>query len=123
MLKKKYGASLEKIITLTVTDKCDTKFLFNLENLYIGDKRAKSVMQDGNSGPDPGKTRNYSYRIENEDDTAIDSLMDLCEMNGTIELGIMPADESYIDRYDKVKFSLSNHKDVIEKALNDAIAF
>ena len=121
--QERSGGELEKKLTFTVTNKCDTKFLFNLNDLYIKDTGVKDIMQDGNVGPEPGKTRDYSYRIAKQDDSVIDSLMDFCDLNGTIELGIMSDDESYIDHYDKVKLDLSNYKEKIEKALNESIAY
>lgn len=110
-------------LTLTVTNNRDTKFLFNLEDLYIDDLGVTSVMCDGNEGPAPGKTRSYTYYIEYQDGTSLDSLKDLCVLNGVIELNIMVEDESYICGDDRILFNLGDCSEIIEKKLNELIEY
>ena len=113
---------LDVKITFSVTNNRDTKFLFNLRDIYLGDIGAKSIMLDGNEGPAPGKTRSYSYYIDHEDDSQI-YLKELCDLNGTIELCIESSDESYIENYDNNPFSFIDHKEEIENSLNEVIQY
>ena len=109
-------------VTFSVTNNRDTYFLFNLEDIYLGDTGAESVMYDGNKGPAPGKTRKYSYEINHQDDSNV-YLSELCELNGVFSLSIEAQDESYIEYHDKSQFSLSDYKEEIEQTLNDYIIY
>ncbi len=122
-LKYIFEESISTGFTLSVTNKCDTKILFNLDDIYVGDTGVVDIMMDGNSGPAAGKTREFSYKFEQQDGSSLSSLKDFCDMNGTIEISIMVEDESYISNQVKIRFSFGDYSDVIEDTLNNAIAY
>lgn len=109
-------------VTFSVKNNRDTYFIFNLEDLYLGDDGADHIMLDGNKGPAPGKTRSYSYNIDHQDDSIV-YLSELSELNGTISLSIESPDESYIESHDISQFSLSDHKNEIEQTLSEYIKY
>lgn len=91
---------IEKYITLKVHNNSDKEYLFNLQDAYIKDESVTAVMQDGNSGPAPGKTKTYSYDIyynTSPDPTTLDSLEDLYTLDAKIQISISDGDK-YIGR-------------------------
>lgn len=91
---------IEKYLTLKVHNNSDKEYLFNLQDAYIKDESVTAVMQDGNSGPAPGKTKTYSYDIyynTSPDPTALDSLEDLYTLDAEIQISISDGDK-YIGR-------------------------
>ncbi len=91
---------IEKYITLKVHNNSDKEYLFNLQDAYIKDESVIASMQDGNSGPAPGKTKTYTYDIyynTSPDPTALDSLEDLYTLDAKIQISISDGDK-YIGR-------------------------
>ena len=82
---------MEKYITLKVHNNSDKEYLFNLQDAYIKDESVTVSMQDGNSGPAPGKTKTYTYDIyynTSPDTTALESLEDLYTLDAEIRISI-----------------------------------
>ena len=85
------GASepqMEKYVTLKVHNNSDKEIMFNLTDAYINDESVTVVMQDGNSGPAPGKTKTYTYGIRyntSPNPKALDSIEDLYTLDANIE--------------------------------------
>ena len=91
---------IEKYITLKVRNNSDKEYLFNLQDAYIKDESVTVLMQDGNSGPAPGKTKAYTYDIyynTSPEPTALDSLEDLYTLDAKIQISISDGDK-YIGR-------------------------
>ena len=91
-----------KFLQLKVTNNLDREILFNLPNgkTYIGDEQVEIVWMDGNSGPLPGKTNTYSYRIyikNGNEEKELDSLEELYDLNGKFEVQVYTEDKSYLD--------------------------
>ena len=87
---------IEKYITLKVHNNSDKEYLFNLQDAYIKDESVIASMQDGNSGPAPGKTKTYTYDIyynTSPDPTALDSLEDLYTLDAKIQISISDGDK------------------------------
>lgn len=86
-----FGASepqMEKYVTLKVHNNSDKEIMFNLEDGYINDESVIVILQDGNSGPAPGKTKTYTYDIQyntSPNPKALDSLEDLYTLDANIQ--------------------------------------
>lgn len=108
--QEEYNGTIEKYITLKVTNKCEREFLFDLGRIYIGDEAVRWWAQDGNWGPIPGKSGCYSYEIvhEDADDTPIDSMDLLFELEGIIELAVYDEARESIEDNVEEYFSIKN---------------
>ena len=72
--------AMEKCFTLKVHNKSDAEMLFNVEDGYVNDESVTVIMQDGNGGPAPGKTKTYSYDVQyntSPNATPLESIDDL----------------------------------------------
>lgn len=121
------GPEMEKGIILSVTNNGSYDYIFNLEDLYLLDEGASSIMNEGNGGPAPGKTREYSYYINKDSisDRSIEKLNYLSGLNGNIALEIYSDDKSYIDTSKSytIYFSLEDYKTQIDNLVDDNIDY
>lgn len=121
------GAVMEKGIILSVTNNGDYEYLFNLEDLYLLDEGAIAVMNEGNDGPAPGKTKEYSYYINKDSkiDKTIEKINDLSGLNGNIALEVFSDDRSYVDTSKSytIHFSFEDYKTQIDSLVNDSIDY
>ena len=117
------GASepqMEKYITLKVHNNSDKEILFNLEDAYINDESVTVIMQDGNSGPAPGKTKTYSYDIQyntSPNPKALDAIEDLYTLDANIQTYVY--DGGYLTDENNTRFCIN---DVINGASEAAAA-
>ncbi|MDR3766355.1 MAG: hypothetical protein Q3Y08_04875, partial [Butyricicoccus sp.] len=87
--------SIEKAMTLKVTNNSDREILFSIYDAYLEDESVKTALLDGNAGPAPGKSKSYSYRIRYEtqpDTTPVDSLEQLFHLDGRFSVQIKNAE-------------------------------
>lgn len=99
----------EKYVSFKVINKGTQEFLFNVEDAYIGQDAMNVIMSDGNSGPAPGKAKQFSYDVQYDtkpESTPIDSLEQLYDLEGVFHIALEDGD--YItDSYD-VSFSIKS---------------
>lgn len=82
------GTQIEKCITLKVHNNSEKDTHFNLNDGYVNDESVLVIMEDGNVGPAPGKTKTYSYCIQyntSPDPTPLESLEDLYTFDAEID--------------------------------------
>ena len=79
---------LDKGLVLKVTNNTDGRIQVNLEKASINDDTASVSMENGNEGPEPGKTAYYGYIIRlksNSEDSPLDTINDLYALRATIQ--------------------------------------
>ncbi len=82
------GKQIEKNFTLKVFNKSDSGIMFNVQDGYVHDESVSIVMHDGNSGPQPGKSKTLSYNIRyntSPNKTPLESIDDLYDFECEIE--------------------------------------
>ena len=100
--------SIEKYVVFKVTNKNAAGFLFNLSSAYINSDEVNVIMQDGNSGPQTGKSKTFSFNIQYDtkpNSTAINSIDELYDLGGVFRISVKDVDDYIIDQYE-VNFSL-----------------
>lgn len=82
------GKQIEKNFTLKVFNKSDSDIIFNVQDGYVHDESVSIVMHDGNSGPQPGKSKTLSYNVRyntSPNETPLESIDDLYDFECEIE--------------------------------------
>lgn len=103
------GPQMEKYITLKVHNNSDKEILFNLEDAYINDESVTVIMEDGNSGPAPGKTKTYTYDIQyntSPNPKALDSIEDLYTLDANIQTYVY--DGGYLTDENNTRFCIND---------------
>ena len=101
---------MEKYFTFKVKNKTDGDILFNVNEGYINDEGVTLIMQDGNSGPAAGKSKNYSYDVQldtSPEGTPLESLDDLYGLEATIQTYLKDSNGYLVDER-KVQFNFSD---------------
>ena len=109
-----YGSeepTLSSCITLRVSNKSERKILFNFHEAYVGEEAAIPASLGGNSGPAPGKTKNYHFDICRDDGafgTPV-ALDELYALDGYIEIVLIEGEYSVgcYDTYFNIADALS----------------
>lgn len=102
--------SIEKALTIKVTNNSDREMLFSIYDAYLEDESVQTVLLDGNAGPLPGKSKSFSYRIRYEtqpDPTPVDSLEQLLHMDGRFSVQIKNAEGNAIETMYEPDFAIS----------------
>lgn len=107
---KLYDDNGSMCITLNVTNVGDREFNLWLKDNYIGENAVDASMYDGNTGPIPGKAGLYTYEIMYPDFTPIESMEQLYELEGVIELSIYSADGEYLEEDIELPYTLQGLK-------------
>lgn len=97
--ESKKGENTDACITFSVTNHLNRDILFNVNDTYVDDQSVVDVMLDGNSGPEPDKTKEYGYEIQKKiagDYIPLDSFDDLYRLNGTFEILVYSEDGKYL---------------------------
>ena len=116
------GASepqMEKYVTIKVHNNSDKEILFNLNDAYINDESVTVLLQDGNKGPAPGKSKTYSYDFQyniGPNPKALDSMEDLYTLDANIQIYVYDGK----DRTDEInsRFCIN---DVINGTIESAV--
>ena len=102
--------SIEKALTIKVTNNSDREMLFSIYDAYLEDESVQTVLLDGNAGPLPGKSKSFSYRIRYEtqpDPTPVDSLEQLLHMDGRFSVRIKNEEGTAFETLYEPDFAIS----------------
>jgi len=102
--------TIDKFVTLKVTNKSEYGLVLFDIDAYIGDEAVWVLMYDGNNAPAPGKSKNLRYCIRwntSPKETSLDSLDDLYNLNGSFRLTMWSdtEGEDYVGEY-SIDFSI-----------------
>jgi hypothetical protein len=100
--KKEWADHTDACVCFEVTNNLNREILFQIyaDSLYLGGNQVNTSGLDGNSGPLPGKTGQYSYIISKEnggETVPIESLEELYDLNGKINISVYAEDKSSIE--------------------------
>ena len=100
--KKEWADRTDACFELKVTNNLDRDINFTIYggDVYLGDEEVMAVSMDGNAGPAPGKTNQYTYTVSRQsggEETPVESLDELYDLNGTITINVYSEDKSSIE--------------------------